>query len=170
MKFLSLAVLALFMFSSAAFGQKKSIYTSLKAKDCKASGTPVEDGYRGICPGVNAYALELLEGDLRQTINVIAPDKKKYELELWSNVSSGFSSLGAKAEWRMEGKIPVALILRFNASENPDDASKIKSYLVVVKIAKNDVCIIEILMPSKGQNLEARKLADTPAKRICQQF
>ena len=135
MKSLSLTMLALLLFSSAAFGQTKSLYTGLTAKDCKASKKPVEDGYIGICPGVTAYSLELIEGDLRQTVNVIAPNKKKYELELWSNVSSGFSSLGGKAEWRMQGKTPVALIMRFNASENSEDSSKITSYLVVVKIS-----------------------------------
>ena len=98
MKSLSLILFLLFMFSSAAFGQTKSVYTGLTTKDCKASTEPVEDGYIGICPGVAGYTLELIEGDLRQTLNILAPNKKKYELALWSTVSSGFSSLGAKAE------------------------------------------------------------------------
>ena len=170
MKSLSLILYLSLLFSSAAFGQTKSLYTGLATKDCKASKAPVEDGYIGICPGVAGYTLELLEGDLRQTLNVIAPDKKKYELELWSKVSNGFSSLGAKAEWRMQGKTPVALIMRFNASENSEDSSKITSYLEVVKISKPDVCIVDILKLSKTQNMDARKLADTPAKRVCQQF
>jgi hypothetical protein len=170
MKSLSLILFISLLFSSAAFGQTKSLYTGLTAKDCKASKEPVEDGYVGICPGLAGYTLELVEGDLRQTVNVITPDKKKHELELWSNVSSGFSSIGAKAEWRMQGKTPLALIMRFNASENPEDSSKITSYLVVVKISKADVCIIDILRPSKTQNIDARRLADTPAKRVCQQF
>ncbi len=170
MRFSSLTMLALLLISPASIAQMKSHYTGLTDKDCKASSVAVEDGYSGVCPGVAGYTLELLEGDLRQTVNVITPDKKKHELELWSNVSSGFSSLGAKAEWRMKGKVPVALIIRFNASENPDDSSKITSYLVVVKISKADVCIIDIVKPSKKQNIEARALADIPAKRVCQQF
>ena len=171
MKFLSMALPVIsLLVSSAAFGQMKSMYTGLADKDCKASSIPVEDGYSGVCPGVAGFTLELLEGDLRQTVNVITPDKKKHELELWSNVSNGFSSLGAKAEWRMKGKVPVALIMRYNASETPEDSSKITSYLVVVKISKTDVCIVDILKPSKTQNIEARKLADTPSKRVCQQF
>lgn len=171
MKFLSMALPVIsLMVSSAAFGQMKSVYTGLTDKDCKASSVPVEDGYSGICPGVAGYTLELVEGDLRQTVNVITPDKKKHQLELWSNVSSGFSSLGAKAEWRVKAKVPVALIMRFNASENPEDSSKITSYLVVVKLSKTDVCIVDILRPSKTQNIDARRLADTPSKQICQQF
>ena len=170
MKFLPLILPAILMISPVASGQMRSIYTGLTDKDCRTSGVPVEDGYSGICPGVAGYTLELLEGDLRQTVNVITPDKKKYELELWSNVSSGFSSLGAKAEWRMKGKLPVALIMRYNASDNPEDASRITSYLVVVKISKTDVCIVDILKPSKTQNIEARNIADNPAKRVCQSF
>ena len=170
MKFFSAIILTILLFSSAALGQTKSLYTGLTTKDCKASTKPVEDGYIGICPGIAGYTLELIEGDLRQTLNIVAPNKKKYELALWSNVSSGFSSLGAKAEWRMKGKAPVALIIRFNASENSEDSSKITSYLVVVKISETDVCIVNILKPSKTQNIEARKLADTPAKTVCQQF
>ncbi len=170
MKSLSLIMLALALISPAALGQSKSVYTDLTDRDCKASKEADEEGYSGICPGVGGYTLELLEGDLRQTINVIAPNKKKFELELWSNVSSGFSHLGAKVEWRMKGKVPVALIMRYNASENPEDASKLTSYLVVVKLSKTDVCIVDILRPSKTQNIDARKLADNPVKRVCQQF
>jgi len=77
-KSLSSAVLILLLMSPAAFSQTKSIYTGLAEKDCKASGIVVEDGYSGICPGVAGYTLELLEGDLRQTVNVIAPDKTKH--------------------------------------------------------------------------------------------
>jgi len=167
MKSLSLVLLVPLLFSSAAFGQTKSIYTSLLAKDCVASKEPVVDGYSGICKGTNAYALEFLEGDLRQTINVIAPNKKKYELNLWTNVSSGFSSLGEKAEWRVQGKKPTALIVRYNASENPEDSSKITSYLVVAKITASEVCIVDIIKPSKTQNVDARKVADVASKSTC---
>jgi hypothetical protein len=96
--------------------------------------------YRGICPGVAGYRLEVTEGDLRQTLNVITPNKKKYELDL-SNVSGAFSNLGPRAEWRMNGKVPAALIFRFNANENPEDPSKVTSYLIVAKITKNEICV-----------------------------
>ncbi|MGH8105962.1 MAG: hypothetical protein ACREO2_06570 [Arenimonas sp.] len=170
MKRLLLAAMALLLVSPVTYGQMKSVYTGVGEKDCKTLDPADEEGYSGICPGVAGYTLELLEGDLRQTINVIAPDKKKFELELWSNVSSGFSHVGTKVEWRMKGKVPVALIMRYNASENPEDSSKLTSYLVVVKLSKTDVCIVDILKPSKTQNIDARKLADNPAKRVCQQF
>jgi hypothetical protein len=170
MKSLFLSAAILLLFSAAAFAQTSSIYTSLKEKDCKVSKESVEDGYIDICPGVAGYVLELLEGDSRQSINVMASDKKKYELSLWSSVSTGFSSIGEKAEWRMKGKTPIALILRFNASEDPEDPLKTTSYLVITKISKSEVCIVDIVKPSKNQNSEARVLADASAKRLCQQF
>ncbi len=164
------------LFSCVAFGQTKkveSIYTGLSDKDCKAIETPDggDDGYRGMCKGVGGYKLELLEGDLRQTINVVAPNGTKSELNLWGAVSSGFSSVGNKAEWRVtrKGKTvkPEALILRFNASENPEDSTKITSYLVIVKIAGNTACITEIIKPSTTQNEKARESADASVNKPC---
>ncbi len=167
-KFIFFIILSL-LISVSIYGQK-SIYTGTTAEDCKATKESNDDGYIGICPGVGGYKLELLEGDLRQTVNVIAPNKKKFELNLWSSVSSGFSSIGAKAEWRMKGTIPTALILRFNASDNPEDSTKITSYLVVVKIKKTSACIVEIIKPSKTQNADAQKSADSVVNKSCKTF
>ncbi|MBS1792664.1 MAG: hypothetical protein JSS81_02350 [Acidobacteria bacterium] len=158
--------------AGTAFGQKtlQSVYTGLGEKDCKAAKTE-GDSYRGTCPGVGGYKLELLEGDLRQTINVIAPNGTKSELDLWSVVSGGFSSVGQKAEWRVSGAgktaKPQALIVRFNASENPEDSTKITSYLVVVKISGNSACISEIVKPSADQNQKARAAADAAGGKPC---
>ena len=74
------------------------------------------------CPGISVYKLEVTEGDLRQSINVIAASGDKWELGFPANVSSAFSSFGDKAEWRVkktDGKItPIALITRYNAAES----------------------------------------------------
>lgn len=150
-----------------------SVYTDLAAKKCKTLESTADEGgsYRGLCSGANGYKLEVLEGDLRQTINVIAPNKKKYELNLWSVVSSAFSSVGEKAEWRVPKKnnktVPIALIVRFNASENPEDTSKITSYLVISKITVSEICVTDIIKPSPDANDAARKLADASANKPC---
>jgi hypothetical protein len=174
MKKFQLIAFVLAIFSSVAFGQKtESIYTSLSDKNCKPveQSDEADDSYRGECLGVGGYKLELLEGDLRQTINVVAPNKQKSELDLWTIVSSAFSSMGEKAEWRVVrngSKItPNALILRFNVSENPDDTTKITSYLVVVKITKSSACITDIIKPSAIQNEKARQAADNSAGQPC---
>ena len=170
MKKILLVCSLILVFTLLAVAQNKSIYTGTTDKDCKATKKSSDDGYIGICKGTGGYSLELLEGDLRQTINVITPNKKKSELNLWSNVSSGFSSIGAKAEWRMKGIAPVALIIRFNASENPEDSSKITSYLVVSKITKTSACITDIVKPSPTQNTEAQQLADAAISKPCKKF
>ncbi len=156
--------------SAVLFAQTKSVYTSTKVNNCKPTKESTDGGYVGLCKGIGGYKLKLMEGDLRQTLNVIAPNNKETELNLWSTVSSGFSSVGEKVEWRMKGKVPKAFIVRFNASENPDDSTKITSYLVVVKLTKNATCITDVVKPSKAQNAEAQKLADSASGKACKTF
>jgi len=150
----------------------KSIYTDLAEKKCKTTTINEQEEYSvQLCDGVAGYKLEVAEGDLRQTINIIAPNGKKHELKLWSVVSPAFSSVGKKAEWRVikeKGEIvPIALIVRFNASENPEDSSKITSYLTVSKITEGTTCVTGVVKPVKNANIKARTLADTAAKKPC---
>lgn len=151
-----------------ADAQFRSIYTDLADTKCKTLELSVDEGgsYRGVCPGVAGFKLEVREGDLRQTIDVITPGRRKFELTFW-DVSGGFSAVGPKAEWRVKGKAPVALIVRLNVNENPDDWRKVTSYLVVTKITRNEICITDIFLPSRTQNTDARKAADTAAARPC---
>jgi hypothetical protein len=153
---------------SSSYGQNTSVYTDLADTKCKTIESTSDEGgsYRGVCPGVSGYKLEVIEGDLRQSINVIAKDGKKHELNLW-NVSGGFSSVGPKAEWRMKGTSPVALIIRYNVSENPEDSSRTTSYLVVVKITKTETCVTDALKPTRSHNFEARRTADRSVSRPC---
>ncbi len=163
----SIALFAILLAVNAAT-QNTSVYTSLAEKECKTLESHSDEGgwYLGECPGVAGYKLQVREGDLRQSIDIIDPKGKKTELNL-SSVSGGFSSLGPTAEWRMKGKTPVALIVRFNVSEDPDDSSKITSYLVVVKISKGATCITAALKPTRSHNFEARRTADNSAMRSC---
>lgn len=93
-------------FAVGAFAQKQgkiqSVYTNLDEKNCKTleSSTEGTGWYRGECKGIGGYKLHVTEGDIRQSIDVIAPNKNKYELDFIGHVSGGFSSVGAKAEWR----------------------------------------------------------------------
>jgi hypothetical protein len=176
MKVFVLIIVSLFLLVPNAFAQKQkveSVYTSLKTEKCKTIESSSDEGgsYRGVCAGTGGYKLEVLEGDIRQTINVIAPGGKKHELNLWSVVSSGFSSLGDNAEWRIvkkSGKTsPTALIVRFNVSDNPEDSSKITSYLVIIKITAKEICVTDIVKPTAGSNQKARELADNSATRSC---
>jgi len=145
-----------------------SVYTSLS--NCKVVKTG-QDWSVSACRGVGGYNLQLEYGDARESITVFSPDRQKHELELWHVVSGGFSSVGKKAEWRVTRKgntvVPHALIVRFNASENPEDSSKVTSYLVVAKITPQKICVTDKIAPSATANEEARRAADAAADKPC---
>lgn len=152
---------------SMVLAQNKSVYTSTKTSACRTiSSNPDEGGsYEGECKGVGGYKVRLLEGDIRQTLNIITPSKKKFELNFWG-FYGGFSSIAEKIEWRTKGGEPVALIARFNVAEN-DDPRGNRSYLMISKISRTMSCVTDTLLPGPNQNLEARKLADAALTKPC---
>src|SRR5438270_786307 len=110
------------VFSTVALAQNKSIYTSLVADKCKtiAVNNGMAGNYSTRCDGVAGYKLEVYLDDERNSIGVVLPSKKVIGLDLW-NYFSNFSQLGDRAEWRMKGKTPVALIVRLNVTDQGDD-------------------------------------------------
>lgn len=149
-------------------GEISSTYTSLAEGDCRVIEVDEEsEGSVSRCPGVAGYALKVMEGDLRMSINVITPDGREHELNYWSVITGGFSSLGPHAEWRMRGERPIALIVRVNASEDPEDSSRITSYLAVARISPAPICVTDRIAPSAGANVAARTAADRSAGRPC---
>src|SRR6185503_6451262 len=158
---------------TAAGQSNQSVYTSLGEKQCRTIKTAEagDDGYEGRCRGVAGYTLLLSEGDLRQNITVITPKGAKHSLDLWDVISGGFSSLGPKAEWRTttrNGKpVPVALIVRYNANEDPEAPTKQNSYLAVSKITATEICVTDKILPGPKANEDARRAADTAATKPC---
>lgn len=74
-----------------------SVYSDIAASKCKTIDSNEEEAWIvQRCSGTAGYDLEVFEGDLRQSINVITPEKKKIELDFPRIVSSGFSSLGER--------------------------------------------------------------------------
>lgn len=147
-----------------------SVYSSLSG--CKTVSTDAESGSSTqACRGVGGYNLRLEYGDARESITVISPDGKQHPLNFWEVISTGFSSVGKKAEWRVTKKrgraVPSALIVRFDASENPEDSSKVTSYLVVAKITPAQICVTDKIGPSATANEEARRAADASAGKPC---
>lgn len=167
MKKVLLLSACIFVLASFAEAQSKSVYTSTKANACRTiSSNPNEAGsYEGECSGVGGYKVRLLEGDIRQTLNIITPKKKKFELNFWG-FYGGFSSIGEKIEWRTKKGVPIALIARFNVA-NPDNSSKSTSYLIVSKIGKTLSCVTDVVPPGPKQNEKARELADAASGMPC---
>ena len=148
----------------------RSVYTPIGDKQCRTikSAEAGDEGYEARCPGTAGYTLLLSEGDLRQNITVITPQGKQHSLDLWSVVSGGFSSVGPKAEWRLDKTAgPVALILRYNASEDPEKPDKRTSYLAVTKITPTEICVIEKISPGPTANEDARRAADAASTKPC---
>lgn len=169
MKFIVSAAICAFALTGFALAQNKSVYTSTKTGNCRTiSSNPNEGGsYEGECAGVGGYKVRVIEGDIRQTINIITPAKKKFELDFWS-FYGGFSIIREKIEWRTKGGVPVALIARFIVadSENPN---KSISYLMVSKIGKTMSCVTDVVLPGAKQNETARELADAASSKPCKE-
>jgi len=156
--------------TTAAGQTNHSVYTAIGEKQCRTikSHEADNEGFEARCHGAAGYTLILSEGDLRQNITVITPQRKEYSLELWSVVSSGFSSVGPKAEWRMTSQNkPVALILRYNANEDAEHPNKLLSYLVVTKITPTEICVTDKISPSPTANEDARRAADAASTKSC---
>jgi len=149
-----------------------SIYTDISGSRCRTISVHRESGATvQSCPGVAGYKLEVEDDDARMSISVVAPGGKKSELSYWQVITSNFSSLGNKAEWRVttvKGKTtPVALIVRVNANEDPSNPQKTTSYLAVAKITAEKTCVTDKIGPGATANEEARRAADSAATRPC---
>jgi len=155
---------------TTAAQSNRTVYTTIGAKQCRTlkSHEAGDDGFEARCRGAGGYSLILSEGDLRQNLTVITPKGAEHSLELWSVVSSGFSSVGPKVEWRLSGKgVPVALIIRYNANEDPEAPNKLMSYLAVAKITASEICVTEKISPGPKANEDARRAADVATSKPC---
>lgn len=163
-----LLIAAILVLAGYSHGQIKSIYTDLIDTKCKTLELNDDEGgsYKGECAGTGQFKLHVIEGDLRQTVNVIDPNGREHELRFWEHFGA-FSAVGPKAEWRIKNKKPIALIIRLNVSENPEKPELNTSYLIVSKITKDQACITDIVRPMRSQNADARRLADTASTRAC---
>jgi hypothetical protein len=164
-------VLSLCVPAGSFVAANESMYTNLtKCKTIKVATEPA-DGNTQMCPGIAGYKLQVEEGDLRMNIQVVDPSGKKHSLDMWSVVSSAFSQLGEKAEWRItrkNGKVtPVALIVRYIANENSEKPEQKTSYLAVAKITPGQICITDKIKQSAKMNEEARRAADEAAGKQC---
>jgi hypothetical protein len=170
---LVLIAVVLLVGAATSMAQNRSVYTPLDTKHCRTvkSSNADEDDLLGRCRGAAGYTLFLSEGDLRQNLIVVTPKGTEYSLELWNVISSGFSTIGPRIEWRMvrqNGKLsPVALIIRYNANDDAEHPNKLMSFLAVAKIGANDICVTDKISPGPRANDEARRAADSAANKPC---
>lgn len=149
-----------------------SIYTDLSSDRCKTIKVDKENGGSvQKCAGVAGYSLLVEDADARQSVTVLAPDGKRHPLNYWQVITTAFSTVGEKAEWRVEREgtnaRPIALIVRVSANENPDSPQKKTSYLAVAKITPEKICVTARVKGGATANEEARRAADTSAWEPC---
>lgn len=146
----------------------ESVYTDLTPARCKTVETHEETGGSvQKCPGVGGYELLVEDDDARQSVTVVGPGRKRHPLNYWQVITNAFSSVGEKAEWRVERKagrvLPYALIVRVYANENPEKPEEKTSYLAVAKLTADEVCVTDKVKT----NEEARRAADASAGKPC---
>lgn len=156
-------------FAQADTGAIHSVYTSLADDDCPVLEADEESASSvSRCPGTAGYTLRVLDGDARVSIDVVTPDGREHPLNYWSVITQGFSGLGPRAEWRIRGGRPIALIVRVNANEADDDGTMRRvSYLAVAKITAGEICVTDRILPAADANEAARRAADASAGRPC---
>jgi hypothetical protein len=170
----ALLLVVLFATSESIVAQAKlkSVYSDLSESKCKTIEVDKETGSSTQrCPGIAGYKLLVLDDDARQSITVITPGGKEHPLNLWQVVTYAFSSVGNKAEWRVTRSrrrvSPVALIVRVNASEDSANPSRLTSYLAVVKVTPDEICVTHKIPPGAKANEAARQAADTAQIAPC---
>ena len=172
-----ITIFSLLLFASAASAQSAkpiSKYTSLLASDCKEDKGELEDGliYQASCKGVGGYSIASFGTEHTSTFDLVGADGKELGLNIRSFIPSAApSSTGTKVEWRTVQKgnrlEANALIARINVFADPNDAARATSYLVVLKLAGANSCVVGLIEPSKAQNAAARKMADKADTMQC---
>lgn len=176
MKLYIAAFILVLVISFTCHAQNTSVYTDMWSKtNCRLVEEQEQGGYvRYLCKGPAGFKFEPVEADIFQTLNfqtlnIIEPSGKQTDLEL-VRINGYSSTAGPKIEWRMKGKSPVALIVRFTVDKGSDTPKDEVSQLVVVKLAGGTVCITDVVKASKDQNIVARTLADTSSGKPCRSF
>lgn len=148
----------------------RSAFTSLDLARCiEIARNDEEAGYsRHRCVGAAGYRVEVIESDLRQTINLFRPGGGSDPLRLSALVAGGgFSSLGKIAEWRgTDPARPRTLTVRYGVNEDPDPEVAPRSYLVVIRLA-SPACVVARIVPGPQQSEQARAVADGASLPAC---
>jgi hypothetical protein len=158
--------------SLKAQAKLESIYSDLSESKCRTIEFDKESSSSTqVCPGIAGYKLLVLDDDARQSITVVTPGGKKHPLDFWDVITGAFSNVGTKAEWRVsrnKRKVsPVALIIRVNANEDVENPTRLTSYLAVVKMTPEKICVTHKIPPGATANDNARQAADTAQSAAC---
>ncbi len=149
----------------------RSVYTSIAPEACTTVKVDLESaGSEQECPGVGGYELRVLDSDARMSVTVRAPDGAEHPLNLWSTITSAFSSLGDRVEWRVRGAegrvVPVALVVEVLANEEPERPEAQTLYRAVARVGPDGSCVTDRL-GSDVSHAEVLRAADAAPDRPC---
>lgn len=152
--------------------QKESVFTDLDPRRCRVIDYNRQTGESvRRCRGAAGYRLLVEDADLRVSVTVVAPNRRRYPLNYADVVTPALSTLGEKAEWRVESqgrrRVPVALIVPVNAHDEAEFPHRIRSYLAVAKIGGDTICVTDRIRTGGGALEQARRAADSAAQRGC---
>lgn len=144
-----------------------SVYSKL---DLDGSCKPYElyeQGGSFTCPGYAGYGVLFTEGDLRQSVfyGFVGEWFQEGAFESFS----GFNYASGTIEWRLQGGVPYAAIMRWFISSGEGDGSSEGQVLVVSKVAQpgiGDGCVVGYVdaLENKNANEMARDIADELAR------
>ena len=158
-------VAAIMGLSTQAFaGEVKSIYTKIDLKKCKQTQKPDQQVFEGAwaCKGIAGYDVFLSAADAREMVSFGKTDANNCA---GLKTFSGFNAAGATVEWRVKTGKPLAAILRWTVSIDPEDSTKKATWLVVSKLDKGASCQMHYVAGSFPKaNDDARKAADEKAE------
>ncbi len=152
--------------------QAESVFTDLDPRRCRVIDYNRQTGESvRRCRGAAGYRLLVEDADLRVSVTVVAPNRRRYPLNYAHVVTPALSTLGEKAEWRLEKKgkrrVPIALIVPVNAHDEAEFPHRIRSYLAVAKIGGDTICVTDRIRPGGSALEEARRAADSAPQRRC---
>jgi hypothetical protein len=163
----AIAAAVLLCTATPALAGNSSAYTTYDLKACKvvekstgegdASDVWQCKGYKGLADTNFLY----FEGDLRGFMPIGRNPRNHCAA---TQTFSGFNSAGNTVEWRLKNGKPIAAIVRWTVSYDPEDSSKTKSWLVVTKLEKAESChmaFVEGAYPKANE--KARAIADAKA-------
>ncbi len=170
--FIAICTLSCAFSNLASANSVDSIYTGLSSNRCKTIEVDKETSSSvRKCAGVADYSLLVQDADARESVTVLTPDGQQHSLKYSQVITPAFSTLGEKAEWRVENRggkvLPIALIVRVYANENPNLPNQRTSYLAVAKITPENICVTKKVKGGEKANQEARRAADASAKKPC---
>lgn len=149
----------------------KSVYSDLSISSCEKiadKNDPNETPYY-ICPGVAGYTLASRTVDSgRESIGVINPAKQESPLNFERVITNQMAELGKRAEWRINQKIPVALIIPVRVHGDPELPEKVtQTYLAIAKITLQETCVTSRILKGSLSQSKIYALADSAPQKKC---